>query len=59
MCWVVQTQSDIFQGIMSGVIDPPIADQVALLREYYDCSRIKSKVSAARFKALCEFDTTP
>jgi hypothetical protein len=55
MCWVVQTQSDIFQGIMSGMIDLPIADQVALLREYYECSKIKSKVSPARFKALCTF----
>jgi hypothetical protein len=57
MCWIVQTQADIFQGIMGGTINVPIAEQVSLLREYYDCSRIKSKVSAARFKALCEFDT--
>jgi hypothetical protein len=57
MCWIVQTQADIFQGIMSGAINPPVADQVALLREYYECSKIKSKVSAARFKALCEYDT--
>ena len=57
MCWIVQTQADIFQGIMSGKINPPIAEQVALLQEYCDCSAIKSKVSAARFKALCEFDT--
>jgi hypothetical protein len=57
MCWIVQTQADIFQGIMGGTINVPTADQVSLLREYYDCKRIKSKVSAARFKALCEFDT--
>jgi hypothetical protein len=57
MCWVVQTQADIFQGIMSGMIDPPLADQVALLREYYDCSAIKSKVSPSQYKALCDFDT--
>jgi hypothetical protein len=57
MCWIVQTQADIFQGLMSGMINPPIRDQVALLREYYDCSAIKSKVSQARYKALCEFDT--
>jgi hypothetical protein len=57
MCWIVQTQADIFQGIMGGTINVPIADQVSLLQEYYDCGRIKSKVSAARFKALCEFDT--
>jgi hypothetical protein len=57
MCWIVQTQADVFQGIMSGKINPPIAEQVALLQEYYDCSAIKSKVSAARFKALCEFET--
>ena len=57
MCWIVQMQPDIFQGIMSGKINPPIDEQVALLQEYYDCSAIKSKVSAARFKALCEFDT--
>jgi hypothetical protein len=42
---------------MSGAINPPIADQVALLEEYYDCRAIKGEVSAARFKALCEFDT--
>jgi hypothetical protein len=58
MCWIVQTQADIFQGIMSGKINPPVAEQVALLQEYYDCSAIKSKVSRARFKALCEFDTS-
>ena len=57
MCWVAQTQADLFQGIMAGKIAPPIAEQVALLREYYECSTIKAKVSAARFKALCEFDT--
>jgi len=55
MCWVVQTQADVFQGIMSGAINPPIADQVALLRKYYQCDAIKGKVSAALFKALCEF----
>jgi hypothetical protein len=59
MCWIVQTQADIFQGIMGGTIDVPMAEQVALLKEYYQCAAIKSKVSAARFKALCEFDTTP
>jgi len=57
MCWVAQTQADLFQGIMGGKIAPPIAEQVALLREYYECSTIKAKVSAARFKALCEYDT--
>ena len=41
---------------MGGVIDPPIADQVALLKEYYECDVIKTKVSAKRYKALCEFD---
>lgn len=56
MCWVANTQLEIFQGIMGGVIDPPIADQVALLREYYDCDGIKGKVSARRFKAMCEID---
>jgi hypothetical protein len=55
MCWVAQTQLEIFQGIMSGAINPSIAEQVALLREYYGCDAIKGKVSAARFKALCEF----
>ena len=55
MCWVAQTQLEIFQGIMSGAINPPVAEQVALLREYYGCDAIKGKVSAARFKALCEF----
>jgi len=55
MCWIVQTQADVFQGIMSGAINPPVADQIALLKEYYQCSAIKSKVSAARFKALCDF----
>ena len=55
MCWVAETQADLFQGIMSGMIDPPVADQIALLREFYDCTRIKGKVSARRFKAMCEF----
>jgi hypothetical protein len=52
----VLTQAQIFQGIMSGAINPPIADQVALLKEYYDCRGIKSKVSKARFNALCQFE---
>ena len=55
MCWVAQTQLQIFQGIMSGAINPPVPEQVALLREYYGCDAIKGKVSPARFKALCEF----
>jgi hypothetical protein len=55
MCWVAQTQLEVFQGIMSGAINVPIADQVALLQEYYDCKAIKSKVSAARYKAFCGF----
>jgi len=57
MCWVAQTQLEIFQGIMSGAINPPVSEQVALLREYYGCDAIKGKVSTARFKALCEFPT--
>jgi hypothetical protein len=57
MCWIVETQADLFEGIMSGLIDPPVADQSALLREFYDCAGIKGKVSAARFKAMCQFDT--
>ena len=56
MCWVAETQPDIFQGIMSGKIDPPLDEQVALLKEYYQCDQIKGKVSARRFKALCEID---
>ena len=43
-------------GIMGGAINPPMAYQMALLKEYYDCRGIKSKVSKARFKALCEFE---
>lgn len=58
MCWIAQTQADLFQGIMSGLIDPPVADQIALLKEYYECSKIKGKVSAARFKAMCEIDAS-
>lgn len=57
MCWIVRTQADLFQGIMSGTIDVPMRDQVALLREYYDCDAIKGKVSATRFQALCGFDS--
>ncbi len=56
MCWIVETQADLFQGIMSGLIDPPLAEQVALLQEYYDCKRIKGKVGAARYKAMCDLD---
>lgn len=55
-CWIAETQAEIFQGVMGGAIDPPIADQVALLKEYYDCDAIKGKVSAKRFKAFCEID---
>jgi hypothetical protein len=57
-CWIAQTQAPIFQGLMGGVIDLPLADQVALLKEYYECSRIKSKVSKTRFKTLCGIDLT-
>jgi len=53
MCWVAQTQADVFQGIMGGAIDVPLAEQRSLIREYYECDSIKSKVSAARFRALC------
>jgi hypothetical protein len=56
MCWVANTQLKIFLGIMSGAIDPLLEEQVALLREYYECDRVKGKVSARRFKALCEID---
>jgi hypothetical protein len=56
MCWIVETQAEIFQGIMSGKIDPALNEQVALLKEYYECDKIKGKVSARRFKALCEID---
>jgi hypothetical protein len=55
MCWVAQTQLEVFQGIMSGAINPPLSEQIGLLREYYRCDAIKGKVSAARFKALCDF----
>ena len=50
-----QTQLQIFQSIMSGTIDPPLSDQIALLQEYYGCDAIKGKVSASRFKILCGF----
>ena len=56
MCYVAETQLELFQGIMGGAIDPPIDEQLALLREYYDCDRIKGKVSARRFRAMCEID---
>jgi len=56
MCWIVETQAEIFQGIMGGKIDPPLDEQVELLREYYECDKIKGKVSARRFRALCEID---
>ncbi len=54
MCWVAETQLQIFQGIMSGMINPPVSEQIALLKEYYGCEAIKGKVSASRFKILCE-----
>ena len=54
MCWVAATQLELFQGIMGGLIDPPIADQIALLEEYYECDRIKKGRSA--FAAMCEID---
>jgi hypothetical protein len=55
MCWVAQTQLQVFQGIMSGTINPPLSEQIALLKEYYGCDAIKRKVSASRFKILCGF----
>jgi hypothetical protein len=58
MCWIAKTQLEIFQGIMGGGIDPPLDDQIALLREYYECDRIKGKVSARRFRAMCEIDVS-
>ena len=54
MCWVAQTQLEIFQGIMGGTINPPLSEQIALLKAYYGCDAIKGKVSASRFKILCE-----
>ena len=56
MCWIAATQLEVFQGIMSGQIDPPLEEQIALLQEYYQCDRIKGKVSARRFKAMCGTD---
>ena len=56
MCWIAQTQLDLFQGIMSGAIDVPVKDQIALLKEYYDCDKIKGKVSKKRFKAMCQIN---
>jgi len=58
MCWVAETQADLFSGLMSGLIGPPISEQIALLKEYYECSRIKGKVSATRYRALCEIDVS-
>jgi hypothetical protein len=55
-CWIVETQLELFQGIMSGKIDPPIEDQVALLQEYYQCDKIKGKVSDRRYRAYCQPD---
>ena len=55
-CWIVQTQADLFQGLMGGVIDPPVDDQIALLKEYYDCKNIKGKIPEERYKAFCEID---
>ena len=39
---------------MSGTIDPPLSEQIALLKEYYGCDALKGKVSGSRFKILCE-----
>jgi hypothetical protein len=57
MCWVAQTQLEVFQGVMSGTINPPLSEQIALLKEYYQCDAIKGTVSASRFKILCGFST--
>jgi hypothetical protein len=57
-CWIAETQLDLFQGLMGGLIDVPLKDQVALLNEYYECDKIKGKVSAKRFKALCQIDVS-
>lgn len=58
MCWVAETQLQVFQGIMSGAINPPLPDQIALLKEYYGCDAIKGKVSTSRFKVLCGFSAS-
>ena len=54
MCWVAQTQLEIFQGIMGAMINQSLSEQIALLKEYYACDAIKGKVSSSRFKILCE-----
>ena len=39
---------------MGGMINPPLSEQIALLKEYYGCDALKGKVSGSRFKILCE-----
>lgn len=56
MCWVAATQADVFKEVMGGIFKIPVKKQVALLEDYYDCKKIKAKVSATRYAALCEYD---
>ena len=52
MCWVAQTQLEIFQGIMGGMINPSLSEQIALLKECYGAMRPREK-SARRDSRYC------
>ena len=52
MCWVAQTQLEVFQGIMGAMINPSLSEQIALLKEYYGAMRPREK-SARRDSRYC------
>ena len=56
MCWIAETQSDLFQRLLDGRIDPPRADQIALLKEYYECDTLAAKVSKTLYNAFCQLE---
>lgn len=59
LCWIAETQQEVFESIMSGAVNPPVADQVALIKEYYGCDTIESKISKTLYNAFCRIAVPP
>jgi hypothetical protein len=65
MCYVALTQQQLFQIIMGGILDIPVREQVALLKEFYNCrglagniGRGRDQISQGAYDAYCEIDTS-
>ncbi len=64
-CYIALTQQNLFQAIMGGIIDIPVADQIAFLSEYYDCPTLQTQLAAgtgklnqAAYDQYCNIDPT-